>query len=92
TFGNAYWNTSLSLIIFSFFVLKIFDRRFHKIGLAFASLGGVMFFIALHRRRKYLKLISDNSKPFATSGGYVLLLGFIFMSAYFILLVMIVTL
>ncbi|KAF0508681.1 hypothetical protein F8M41_018732 [Gigaspora margarita] len=92
TFGFSYWNTSLSLIIISFFILRLFDHTFQNVGLVFISLGGTMLFIALFRRRKHLKHMRDRSKPFVTSGGYVLFTGFIFMSAYFILLVMIATL
>ncbi|RIB09593.1 hypothetical protein C2G38_1981094 [Gigaspora rosea] len=92
TFGNAYWTTSLTLFMFSVLVLKVFDRKFFKIGLVFVSLSSAMLFIALHRRRTYLKRLKDKSRLFITNGGYVLFIGFVFTSAYIILLVMIATL
>ncbi|KAF0458570.1 hypothetical protein F8M41_000955 [Gigaspora margarita] len=92
TFGNAYWTTSLTLFMFLALVLKIFDHKFFNIGLVFVSLSSAMLFIALHRRRTYLKRLKDKSRLFITNGKYVLLIGFLFMSAYIILLVMIATL
>ncbi|KAF0449896.1 hypothetical protein F8M41_002296 [Gigaspora margarita] len=56
------------------------------------KMSSAMLFIAIHRRRTYLKRLKNKSRLFITNGGYILLIGFVFMSAYIILLVMIATL
>ncbi|CAG8542558.1 12406_t:CDS:2 [Ambispora leptoticha] len=88
TFEGAYWRTCLSAFGFALVVLRIFEPAFYRIGLVFVAYGGVMLCIAAIRRQHNMDVF-DSSKPFVTSGGYVLLAGIMGLTTYIVLLTMI---
>ncbi|CAI2182804.1 274_t:CDS:2 [Funneliformis geosporum] len=88
TFEGAYWRTCLSSFGFALVILRIFEKAFYSIGLVFIAFGGVMLCISALRRRYNLDIF-DNSKPFVTSGGYVVLTGSVAFITYLALLIMI---
>ncbi|KAF4588739.1 Mitochondrial inner membrane protein oxa1 [Pleurotus pulmonarius] len=51
TFHGAYSRTALGCLGYSLTILRLFDRRFYKIGLLFAVLGGLMFVLSFLRAR-----------------------------------------
>ncbi|KAF9497348.1 hypothetical protein BDN71DRAFT_606328 [Pleurotus eryngii] len=51
TFHGAYSRTALGCLGYSLTILRLFDRRFYKIGLLFAILGGLMFVLSFLRAR-----------------------------------------
>ncbi|PVF94723.1 hypothetical protein CPB86DRAFT_680807, partial [Serendipita vermifera] len=63
TFDQAYLRTALMNLGYSVVVLKLFDRRFHRIGLLFAVLGVVLYFVALYRRRHSNLDFADQTVP-----------------------------
>ncbi|CAG8507148.1 1877_t:CDS:2 [Funneliformis mosseae] len=88
TFEGAYWRTCLSSFGFALVILRIFDKSFYGVGLVFIAFGGGMLCISALRRRYNLDVF-DNSKPFVTSGGYVVLSGGVALITYLSLLIMI---
>ncbi|KAG9304347.1 hypothetical protein G9A89_019909 [Geosiphon pyriformis] len=88
TFEGAYWRTCLSSFGFALVVLRIFEPAFYRIGLVFVAYGGVLLCIAAIRRQRN-KDVFDTSKPFITSGGYVILTGLMGLATYVVLLTMI---
>ncbi|PFH48857.1 hypothetical protein AMATHDRAFT_64538 [Amanita thiersii Skay4041] len=52
TFYGAYSRTALVNLGYSLTILRLFDPRFHRVGLLFAILGGLMYIIAFLRARK----------------------------------------
>ncbi|KAM6493113.1 hypothetical protein JOM56_011247 [Amanita muscaria] len=52
TFHGAYSRSALVCLGYSMTILRLFDRRFHQIGLLFAILGSLLFFIAFLRSRQ----------------------------------------
>ncbi|RIA95952.1 hypothetical protein C1645_756440 [Glomus cerebriforme] len=91
TFEGAYWRTCLSSFGFALIILRIFEKEFFSIGLIFVAFGGAMLCISALRRRNNLDIF-DKSKPFVTSGGYVVLTGGIATLTYLALLIMILRL
>ncbi|ESK93333.1 hypothetical protein Moror_14539, partial [Moniliophthora roreri MCA 2997] len=51
TFNGAYARTALGNIGYSLTILKLFDRRFYKIGLLFAILALLLFILSFFRDR-----------------------------------------
>ncbi|KAF8192782.1 hypothetical protein K438DRAFT_1906845 [Mycena galopus ATCC 62051] len=51
TFHGAYSRTALSNLGFSLTILRLFDPRFHRIGLLFAVLGAALYVLAFLRAR-----------------------------------------
>jgi len=51
TFGGAYARTALGNLGYSLLFLKLFDRRFYKIGLLYAVLAGFLLLIATIRAK-----------------------------------------
>ncbi|KAJ8072968.1 hypothetical protein PM082_019831 [Marasmius tenuissimus] len=51
TFNGAYGRTALGNLGYSLTILRLFDKRFYKIGLAFAILGALLFIISFFRDR-----------------------------------------
>ncbi|KAJ7607337.1 hypothetical protein FB45DRAFT_806856 [Roridomyces roridus] len=49
TFHGAYSRTALSNLGYSLTILRLFDTRFHTIGLLFAILGAVLYVLAFLR-------------------------------------------
>ena len=91
TFEGAYWRTCLSSFGFALIILRIFEKDFYGIGLVFVAFGGAMLGIAALRRRNNLDIF-DKSKPFVTSGGFVVLTGIIAFLTYLALLILVLRL
>jgi len=91
TFEGAYWRTCLASFNFALIVLRVFDKSFFKIGIVFIVYGGVMLFIAAVRRQRNLDAF-DKTKPFVTSGGYVVFSSLMALVTYLVLLVLIINL
>ncbi|CCA71289.1 hypothetical protein PIIN_05228 [Serendipita indica DSM 11827] len=51
TFDQVYIRTAVMNLGYSIVILKLFDRRFYRIGLLYAVLGALLYFSALARRR-----------------------------------------
>ncbi|THV03498.1 hypothetical protein K435DRAFT_827086 [Dendrothele bispora CBS 962.96] len=51
TFHGAYLRTALGNLGYALTILRLFNRRFYRIGLLFAVLGGVLFILAFLRDR-----------------------------------------
>ncbi|KAJ8523193.1 hypothetical protein ONZ45_g291 [Pleurotus djamor] len=51
TFHGAYSRTALGSLGYALTILRLFDRRFYRIGLLFAILGAMMFVLAFLRSR-----------------------------------------
>ncbi|KAL1720282.1 hypothetical protein EV715DRAFT_272137 [Schizophyllum commune] len=61
TFHGAYSRTALSNLGYSLTILRLFDDRFHKIGVLFAVFGVLMFCIAYYRSRHSKHDFADNN-------------------------------
>jgi len=51
TFHGAYSRTAIGNLSYSLAVLRLFDRRFHRIGILYAVLAGLLFIISFFRAR-----------------------------------------
>ncbi|KAJ6463522.1 hypothetical protein C8R45DRAFT_1107858 [Mycena sanguinolenta] len=63
TFHGAYSRTALSNLGFSLTILRLFDPRFHRIGLLFAVLGAALYVLAFLRARHSRHDFADHDKP-----------------------------
>ncbi|KAJ7858654.1 hypothetical protein B0H14DRAFT_3447120 [Mycena olivaceomarginata] len=63
TFHGAYSRTALSNLGFSLTILRLFDPRFHRIGLLFAVLGAALYVLAFLRARHSRHDFADYDKP-----------------------------
>ncbi|KAL1746597.1 hypothetical protein HDZ31DRAFT_81085 [Schizophyllum fasciatum] len=61
TFHGAYSRTALANLGYSLTILRLFDDRFHKIGVLFAVFGALMFCISFYRSRHSRHDFADNS-------------------------------
>ncbi|KAH9818721.1 hypothetical protein DFH28DRAFT_1080618 [Melampsora americana] len=59
TFDGAYLRTSLSCSICALFILKLFSKKFDKIGLIYALLSLSILFIIYLRRKRLNHDLSD---------------------------------
>ncbi|KAF9018562.1 hypothetical protein BDZ89DRAFT_1073796 [Hymenopellis radicata] len=70
TFHGAYSRTALGNLGYSLTILRLFDRRFYKIGLLFAILSGLLFLLAFirsrHSHHDFADQLEDASSPPAT--------------------------
>ncbi|KAF8889102.1 hypothetical protein BD779DRAFT_1611186 [Infundibulicybe gibba] len=62
TFHGAYIRTALGNMGYSLTILRLFDRRFYRIGLLFAILGGALFILAFLRARHSQHDFADYDK------------------------------
>ncbi|KAF9481642.1 hypothetical protein BDN70DRAFT_876126 [Pholiota conissans] len=62
TFHGAYSRTALSSLGYALTILRLFERNFHKIGLLFAILSGLLFIIAFFRSRHSAHDFADRHK------------------------------
>jgi len=62
TFHGAYNRTALGSLGYSLAILRLFDSRFHRIGLLFAVLSGILFIIAFFRSRHSTHDFADRHK------------------------------
>ncbi|KAJ2550010.1 hypothetical protein EV175_004226 [Coemansia sp. RSA 1933] len=91
TFDGAYWRTSIGLFGASLIILRVFGLEFFPVGLVFLVLGLGFLAIGLVRRHKLLGCTPFADEPvFVTSGGTVLLSAAMCVSAYVVLLVLLV--
>jgi len=67
TFEGAYARTALGNLGYSLTVLKLFDRRFYKIGLSYAVLAGLLFIVSILRSRHSQHDFSDSYREETTS-------------------------
>ncbi|KAJ7270663.1 hypothetical protein B0H12DRAFT_1229159 [Mycena haematopus] len=63
TFHGAYTRTALTNLAFALTILRLFDPRFHRIGLLFAILGAALYVLAFLRARHSLHDFADFDKP-----------------------------
>ncbi|KAG8755787.1 hypothetical protein FRC14_003668 [Serendipita sp. 396] len=63
TYDQAYQRTALMNLGYSVVILKLFDRRFNRIGLLFAVLGVLLYICALERRKHSNLDFSDQEAP-----------------------------
>ncbi|KAA8911281.1 hypothetical protein FN846DRAFT_447821 [Sphaerosporella brunnea] len=94
TFEGAYVRTALSQFSFALVVLKIFTHEFYPIGALFAAFGTAILFAALVRRRSGNRqfFTDGEARRFRTSGNVVTLVTCISITAYSVLLVLILRL
>ncbi|KAJ2577084.1 hypothetical protein GGH19_001637, partial [Coemansia sp. RSA 1807] len=91
TFDGAYWRTSVGLFGASLVILRIFGLAFFPVGLVFLALGLGFLGIGLVRRRRLLNHDTHAHSPtFVTSGGTVVLSSAMCITAYTVLLVLLV--
>ncbi|KAJ2475990.1 hypothetical protein GGH12_002340 [Coemansia sp. RSA 1822] len=91
TFDGAYWRTSVGLFGASLVILRIFGLAFFPVGLVFLALGLGFLGIGLVRRRRLLNHDTHAHSPtFITSGGTVVLSSAMCVTAYTVLLVLLV--
>ncbi|KAJ2359396.1 hypothetical protein IWW50_005242 [Coemansia erecta] len=89
TFDGAYWRTSVGLFGASLVILRIFGLAFFPVGLVFLALGLGFLGIGLVRRRQLLSKDTHAQSPtFVTSGGTVVLSSAMCITAYTVLLVL----
>ncbi|KAJ1952246.1 hypothetical protein EC988_003656 [Linderina pennispora] len=89
TFDGAYWRTSIGLFGAALVVLRVFGLSFFPVGMVFLVLGLGFMGIGLYRRWKLISKDTHAQAPyFVTSGGTVLLSGVMCLSAYTVLLVL----
>ncbi|KAI7835096.1 hypothetical protein BX661DRAFT_176071 [Kickxella alabastrina] len=88
TFDGAYWRTSIGLFGASLVILRVFGLAFFPVGLVFLALALGFLAIGLVRRRKLLNQDTHARGPFVTSGSTVLLSGAMCLSAYVVLIVL----
>ncbi|KAH9477102.1 hypothetical protein JR316_0011018 [Psilocybe cubensis] len=62
TFHGAYSRTALGALGYSLTILRLFERAFHRIGLLFAILGGLLFVLAFFRSRHSYHDFADRHK------------------------------
>ncbi|KAF8900433.1 hypothetical protein CPB84DRAFT_1028882 [Gymnopilus junonius] len=62
TFHGAYSRTALGSLGYALTILRLFDRAFHRIGLLFAILGGLLFILAFIRSRHSTHDFADRHK------------------------------
>ncbi|TFK36568.1 hypothetical protein BDQ12DRAFT_686631 [Crucibulum laeve] len=62
TFHGAYSRTALGALGYALTILRLFDREFHRIGLLFAILGGLLFVLAFLRSRHSRHDFADRNK------------------------------
>ncbi|KAJ3526960.1 hypothetical protein NM688_g8191 [Phlebia brevispora] len=61
TFDGAYGRSALSNLGYALTILRIFDKRFYKIGILYTVLAGVLYVIAFLRQRHSLHDFADSS-------------------------------
>ncbi|KIY44864.1 hypothetical protein FISHEDRAFT_13338, partial [Fistulina hepatica ATCC 64428] len=59
TFQGAYSRSALANLGFSLTILRLFDHRFHGVGLLFAILGAAFFVLAFFRSRHAMHDFAD---------------------------------
>ncbi|PPQ95775.1 hypothetical protein CVT26_015915 [Gymnopilus dilepis] len=62
TFHGAYSRTALGSLGYALTILRLFDPAFHRIGLLFAILGGLLFVLAFIRSRHSAHDFADRHK------------------------------
>lgn len=89
TFDGAYWRTAIGLFGASLIILRVFGMEFFPVGLVFLVLGIGFLGIGLERRHRHITNdIHADRTYFVTSGGSVLVSGIMCISAYIVLLVL----
>ncbi|KAL9710694.1 hypothetical protein Ac2012v2_006232 [Leucoagaricus gongylophorus] len=66
TFHGAYIRTALGSLGYALVILRLFDVRFRRIGLLFASLGGLLLVLSFTRARHSTHDFADRHKEAAT--------------------------
>ncbi|KAI0772445.1 hypothetical protein BD413DRAFT_43154 [Trametes elegans] len=51
TFDGAYGRSSIANLGYALTILRLFDRRFFKIGILYTALAGMLFILAFFRQR-----------------------------------------
>lgn len=69
TFHGAYSRTALGSLGYALTILRLFDTRFRKIGLLFASLGALLLFISFTRARHSTHDFADRHEADAPHQG-----------------------
>ncbi|KAL0952607.1 hypothetical protein HGRIS_006862 [Hohenbuehelia grisea] len=69
TFHGAYSRTALGSLGYALTILRLFDKRFYRIGLLFAILGGLMFVLAFLRSRHSRHDFADRDKEESSYGA-----------------------
>ncbi|PIA13421.1 hypothetical protein COEREDRAFT_89623 [Coemansia reversa NRRL 1564] len=89
TFDGAYWRTAVGLFGASLVILRVFGLAFFPVGLVFLALGLGFLGIGLVRRRKLISCdLHAHNPTFCTSGSTVVLSAAMCLSAYIVLLVL----
>ncbi|KAF9974319.1 hypothetical protein BGZ73_002275 [Actinomortierella ambigua] len=87
TFDGAYWRTAMKAFTTGMIILRLFTTQFYKVGMVFVALGMALLAIALLRRRAAGDVF-DETKPFETSGFWILITTVVTTFAYIVLLVL----
>ncbi|KAI0085493.1 hypothetical protein BDY19DRAFT_1020779 [Irpex rosettiformis] len=61
TFDGAYGRSALSNLGYALTVLRLFDERFHRIGILYTVLAAMLYGLAFLRQRHSLHDFADNS-------------------------------
>ncbi|KAI0799638.1 hypothetical protein BC629DRAFT_1497344 [Irpex lacteus] len=61
TFDGAYGRSALSNLGYALTVLRLFDERFHRIGILYTVLAAMLYIMAFLRQRHSLHDFADNS-------------------------------
>ncbi|KZS95681.1 hypothetical protein SISNIDRAFT_452339 [Sistotremastrum niveocremeum HHB9708] len=69
TFEGAYARTAFGTLSYAILVLKLFDRRFYKIGLLYTILSAMLALLAFGRSRHSQHDFADEHRPDDSTGG-----------------------
>ncbi|KAI1790523.1 hypothetical protein LXA43DRAFT_890811 [Ganoderma leucocontextum] len=75
TFDGAYSRSAMGNLGYALTVLRLFDRRFYKIGILYTALAGVIFVIAFFRQRHSRHDFADKYKNPAAYHGAIKTIG-----------------
>lgn len=94
TYDGAYTRASIAILIFSLLITKLFSKSFIPIGLVYTIYGSLIFIISIHRSTVVNNFIlgDGNRLYYKTAGNIVALIGFVSLSSYIVLLVLILRL
>ncbi|OJT03236.1 hypothetical protein TRAPUB_6171 [Trametes pubescens] len=62
TFDGAYGRSAISNLGYALTILRLFDKRFFKIGILYTALAGILFVLAYFRQRHSRHDFADNHR------------------------------
>ncbi|EJF60169.1 hypothetical protein BD309DRAFT_973852 [Dichomitus squalens] len=75
TFDGAYSRTAMGNLGYALTILRLFDRRFYKIGVLYTASAGMIFVIAFIRQRHSRHDFADKYKNPAACGSAIKTVG-----------------